>query len=144
MKILAIVFALPLLAATACSSTSSAGRSRATTTRGDTGASASAGTSVDTGSRASSDLKAHSDDQIVRGQIVEATPDALTIRASDGSSKTLLLVPQTTVQIDGRDARASDLREGLPVRASFSTSGRERVAVQVIAGQGADQGAAAQ
>ncbi len=168
MRLRAIAFALPLLVATACS-TSSAERSRATTartettpdagapaptastgritggdqsgdnpaTRGDASATAPGGTSVDTGARASTDVKAHSDDQVLRGTIRDVTPDSMTIQASDGSNQTLLLVPETSVRIDGQDAHGADLREGLPVRASFNTVGRERIAVQVVAGQGA-------
>ena len=50
------------------------------------------------------------------------------------------VVPQTTVQVDGQDARSADLQEGQPVRASYTDSEGRDVAVEIHAGQDASGG----
>ncbi len=66
------------------------------------------------------------------GPISKVTPDTLTIATQDGTEKTLTLVPQTSVTIDGQDSDTTALVEGLPVRASFNTVEDREVAVQVV------------
>ncbi|HEX9052808.1 MAG TPA: hypothetical protein VF841_19935 [Anaeromyxobacter sp.] len=83
---------------------------------------------------ASGDVRAHSDDQVISGTIRSVSPRSLTIASEDGSERTLQLVPQTTVSVNGQEAQSTDLQEGQPVRASFSTAEDGEIAVDVRAG----------
>lgn len=88
------------------------------------------------GASASGDMKAHSDDQVVSGKISAVSAESLTITTDSGDRRTLELVPQTSLQVNGQEGRSSDLTEGLPVRASYNTVGDRDVAVDVRAGTG--------
>ena len=50
-----------------------------------------------------------------------------------GEEKTLELVPQTMVKVDGQDATRTELKEGQEVRASFNQVEGRDVAVQIEA-----------
>ncbi len=83
---------------------------------------------------ASGAVMAHSNDQVVSGRISQLASDSVTITNDAGDDTTLQLVPQTTVSVNGSDATVDDLKEGLPVRASFSQAEDHNVAVQIQAG----------
>jgi hypothetical protein len=79
-------------------------------------------------------IKAHASDQIVNGVIAEVSEDSVAIESEQGDTKTLTVVPQTTIQVDGEEASFDDLEEGQPVRASFNQVEGEDVAVEIRAG----------
>jgi hypothetical protein len=73
----------------------------------------------------------------VHGRLSAVSEDEITIRSEAGEQK-LKIVPQTAVTLDGEEAQRSELKEGLPVRASFLEHGGEQVAVRIEAGRRAD------
>lgn len=101
------------------------------TMSGDTGASASASGSMASGE----DMKRHSDDKVVEGKLSKISSKSVTITTDDGTDKMLQVVPETTIQVDGQDARNSDLQEGQPVRASYSNAEGRDVAVEIHVGE---------
>ena len=100
----------------------------------DTGASASGTMSGGTMSGTDDDLKGHASDELVSGKVTKVSSSEIAIESAQGESKTLEVVPETLVTIDGRDARPSELQEGQEVRASFNTVEGRDVAVQIKAG----------
>jgi Cu/Ag efflux protein CusF len=78
--------------------------------------------------------KAHSDDQTVTGKVTKVSLRSIAIKSEMGEEKTLQLVPQTSVKVDGQDATHSDLKEGQEVRASFNQVDGRDVAVEIEAG----------
>ena len=80
-------------------------------------------------------IKAHASDDIVTGVISDVSGDAVSIESDRGETRTLSIVPQTTIRVDGHDASADDLAEGQPVRASFNEVEGEEVAVEIRAGR---------
>ncbi len=122
MRIRELALALPLAAGIACSTSS-------------TQAPRTASRTTQTGAATTSDTR-RSGDQVVGGVITGISAQSLTILTGDGTTRTLRLAPDTSVQVDGRDARASDLQEGQPVRATFSPAAGDDVAVTVDAGRG--------
>jgi hypothetical protein len=89
-------------------------------------------------------VQGHAEDQIVNGRVAAATDSSVTIETEQGDKRTLQIVPQTTVQLDGQDASGADLAEGVPVRASFDTVDGQEVAVKVQAGDTGTGNAASQ
>lgn len=79
-------------------------------------------------------VQGHAEDQIVVGWIADATDSSVTVETEQGDKRTLQIVPQTTVQLDGKDASAAELAQGEPVRASFDVVEGQEVAVKVQAG----------
>jgi hypothetical protein len=79
-------------------------------------------------------IQGHGEDQIVFGRIAEATGSQVTIQTPQGEKRTLQIVPETMVQLDGQDAASQDLAEGQPVRASFDVVDGQEVAVKIRAG----------
>lgn len=61
-----------------------------------------------------------------RGQ---ATPVTLGLRGLFGA--TLRLTPETYVEIGGRPASAADVREGLPIRATYEVRDGERIGTAI-------------
>jgi hypothetical protein len=107
-------------------------------TSGEASASTSGGTSADMPAGAYSSTttpKAHSDDRTVTGKVTRISEDSLAIDSDMGMEKTLQLVPQTSVTIDGQDAHRTDLKEGQEIRASFNTVDGEDIAVEIEAHQ---------
>jgi hypothetical protein len=89
-------------------------------------------------------VQGHAGDELVAGRITEVTNDTVSVRTAQGDTKTLQIVPETEIQLDGQDASAADLGEGQPVRASFDLVDGQQVAVKVHAGApGAGQGGTA-
>ena len=92
-------------------------------------------------STSGSDMTAHSDDQMVNGRITRVSRRSISIASDTGEQKTLALVPETWVRVEGQDAQRADLKEGQEVRASFNQVNGRDVAVMIDVGQaGADQG----
>jgi hypothetical protein len=79
----------------------------------------------------------HAGDKMVRGRLSAVSGDEITIRSRAGEQK-LKIVPQTVFTLNGKEAQRSQLKEGLPVRASFMEHGGEQVAVRIEAGRRAE------
>lgn len=106
---------------------------------GDATASGTAGGAYGTGTTsgtaaAEEELKGHASDEILSGRVTMVSSREIAIESAQGEKKTLQVVPETVVTIDGRDARPSELQEGQEVRASFNTVEGRDVAVQIKAG----------
>jgi hypothetical protein len=82
-----------------------------------------------------SDVKAHASDEVVSGRISKVSRSSVELESTDGKKKTLQLVPQTAIRVDGQDAQRSELKEGQEVRASFNKVDGKDVAVEIQAGQ---------
>jgi hypothetical protein len=95
-----------------------------TTTSGDT--TAMAGTS---------DLKGHASDRVLMGKVESVSGRSLSIQSDMGDSRTLEIVPETIITVDGREGSSSDIREGQPIRASFNEQDGKQVAVKIEAGE---------
>lgn len=76
-------------------------------------------------------VKAHAEDQVVRGVISDVSEDTVSIESDLGVTRTLTIVPQTTIRVNGEDASYDNLSEGQPVRAAFSDVEGEDVAVEI-------------
>jgi hypothetical protein len=79
-------------------------------------------------------IQGHAEDQIVVGRIAEKSDSEITIATPGGEHRTLQLVEQTAIELDGMEATGDDLTEGQPVRASFDVVDGQEVAVKVRAG----------
>lgn len=105
------------------------------------GAAAATPPLMEPGASESSDVKAHSDDQVVSGRIAKVTRRAIAIESDTGERKTLALVPETWITVDGQDAKRTDLQQGQDVRASFNEVNGREIAVMISAGEtAADRG----
>jgi Cu/Ag efflux protein CusF len=76
----------------------------------------------------------HSDDKTVQGTVAKVSKRAIQIQATDGTKKTLKIVPQTLIQVEGQQAKATELKEGQQVRASFNHENGRDVAVRIESG----------
>jgi hypothetical protein len=139
MKLRAIALAAPLVFGAACMHTSkqSAGGTASAGQPAPQQPQASAGATGDVtqdplfqpGPR----VQGHAGDEVVAGRITGVTNDSLLVRTGQGEMRILILVPETEIQLDGRDASAADLAEGQPVAASFDVVEGQQVAVKVHA-----------
>jgi Cu/Ag efflux protein CusF len=130
---------------TAGGSTAQPGQAGASVGASDTGAQASgsmsssgaygsAGTSGMSASAGTSDVKGHPSDQVVSGSVQKVSGDAITIASQDGTPKQLKVSEATLVEIDGQQGKATDIKEGQQVRASFNQVDGEDVAVKIVSG----------
>ncbi len=83
---------------------------------------------------------AHSDDLTVTGKVTRVSELSVAIKSDMGEEKTLELVPQTMVKVDGQDATRTELKEGQEVRASFNQVEGRDVAVQIEAREATSTG----
>jgi hypothetical protein len=81
------------------------------------------------------EVQAHAGDDVVNGTIARVSRRTLVIDSDTGEQKTLFLAPETSIQVDGQDARRSDLQEGQDVRASFNEVNGRDIAVKVRVGE---------
>lgn len=79
-------------------------------------------------------IQGHGEDRIVAGRIAAATGSEVTIQTPQGDKRTLQIVPETMIQLDGQDAASEDLVEGQAIRASFDDVDGQEVAVKIRAG----------
>ncbi len=79
-------------------------------------------------------IKAHASDDIVSGEIGDVSSDQVSIQSAQGETKTLEIVPQTSITLNGRDATYAELEEGQQVRASFNQVEGRDVAVEIQIG----------
>jgi len=158
MKVRAIALAAPLVFGAACMHTSkqSAGGTASAGQPAPQQPQASAGATGDVtqdplfqpGPR----VQGHAGDEVIAGRIAGITNDSLLVKTGQGEMRILMLVPETEIQLEGRDASAADLAEGQPVAASFDVVDGQQVAVKVHAlapaepsgtGSGSDESGAA-
>jgi len=100
---------------------------------GSTSSSSGMGTSG-TMAGAHSDMKGHASDEVVTGKVTKISTREIDIEKSGGEKTTLRIVPETLVTVDGRDAKASQLKEGQEVRASYNEVDGKETAVRIEAG----------
>lgn len=81
------------------------------------------------------DAMAHSDDQLLRGKVSKVSKEEISITPKGGEAKTLKIRPETTVTINGKDAKPTQLKQGQMVRASYSNQDGEDVAVKIEVGK---------
>lgn len=119
-------------------STASSSASGSDTAMGSSAGTAGATASKDPIIEEGDPVKAHADDEVVSGKIVRVTRRVLVIESDSGDQRSIFLVPETDITVDGQDAHRSDLQQGQDVRASYSTINGRDVAVKVRAGEDAD------
>lgn len=85
-------------------------------------------------------IQGHAEDEVLIGQIASATDSSLTVETAQGDKRTLQIVPETTVELDGQDASATQLSEGQQVRASYALVDGQEIAVKIRAGDAVDPG----
>ena len=158
MKVRAIALAAPLVVGAACIHTST--QSPAGTAPAGQPAPQQPQASTGTTGDVSQDplfqpgprVQGHAGDEVVAGRIIGITNDSVSVQTGQGEVRILSLVPETEIQLDGRDASAADLAEGQPVAASFDVVEGQQVAVKVHAlapaeqsgtGSGSDESGAA-
>jgi hypothetical protein len=136
MKARAIALAVPLALGAACTHT---GRTASTSSQQPQAAQGAPQGGGATGARdplmePGLAIQGHGGDKIVAGRISEATGSQVTIETPAGDRRVLQIVPQTMVELDGREADSRDLAEGQMVRASFDDVDGQDVAVKIRAG----------
>jgi hypothetical protein len=138
MNVRAIALTIPLALGIACTHTGQTGAaSRPSSSEGQQasgGAAGGAPLAQDPIMRPGPSIQGHGDDQIVVGEIADATGSSLTIQTPQGEKRTLQIVPETMIELDGQDASSDDLTEGQPVRASYEVVEGQEVAVKIRAG----------
>ncbi|ABS28085.1 hypothetical protein [Anaeromyxobacter sp. Fw109-5] len=82
-----------------------------------------------------SDLKGHASDRVLMGKVESVSGRSLSIQSDMGDSRTLEIVPETIITVDGREGSSADIREGQPIRASFNEQDGKQVAVKIEAGE---------
>jgi hypothetical protein len=78
-------------------------------------------------------VKGHAEDRLLSGQVTQVSGSSLVVQSDTGGPRTLEIVPETSISVDGLDASRSDLREGQEVRASYSNVDGRDVAVEIHA-----------
>jgi hypothetical protein len=87
------------------------------------------------GAAGAGDAMAHSDDQLLRGKVSKVSKDEISITPKGGEAKTLKIKPETTVTINGKDAKPTQLKQGQMVRASYASQDGDDVAVKIEVGK---------
>jgi hypothetical protein len=100
----------------------------------------SAGASAGGASSASGGMASHSDDKTVTGKLTKVSKSEVTITPKKGEPMTLKISDQTTVMVNGKDAKPSQLKQGQNVRASYQEQGTEEIAVKIESGSHMRQG----
>ncbi len=85
-------------------------------------------------------MKAHAEDMVVSGRVTRMSSYSVSIQPIMGEERTLEIVPQTVVRVDGRDATPLELKEGQEIRASFNQMDGRDVAVKIESLDAHDQG----
>ncbi|WP_242341200.1 MULTISPECIES: hypothetical protein [unclassified Anaeromyxobacter] len=141
MQIRKMALALPFAFGIACSTSHA---NRTARTEGTTPATASettarSGTQSDTygtsgsATAQSPDIKGHDSDKVLMGKVASVSSNSVSIQSDMGDSRTLQVVPETIVTVDGRTGQISDIQQGQDVRASFNEQDGKQVAVKIEA-----------
>ncbi len=99
------------------------------------GASGSSDQAQQGASAGAGNVGAHEGDQHVMGKISKISSDEISIKPRSGEAKTLKINPDTTVSINGKDAKPSQLKQGQMVRASYENVSGDDVAVKIESGK---------
>ena len=137
MNVRAVALALPLAAGMACMHSQGTGAMGSAQTAAPSAPQpqAAAGTATqDPIMQPGPAVQGHAGDEVVAGRIAGVAGDTVSIETQQGSTRTLQVVPETGIQVDGQDASIQDLAEGQPVRASFDRVDQQDVAVKIHAG----------
>ncbi len=86
------------------------------------------------------EAKEHEGHQVIMGRVTRMSESSVSIQPILGAERTLEIVPQTTVKVDGRETTPLDIREGQEVRASFDEVDGRGVAVEIESLDASDQG----
>jgi hypothetical protein len=70
---------------------------------------------------------------VLTGRVTKASKSSLSIQTHGGKTQTLALAPETQITVDGQDAKASDIKAGQDVRASYNDVAGKHVALKVDA-----------
>jgi hypothetical protein len=142
MNVRAIALALPvaLAAGSACSHTqqgtsSTGGMGEPSERQASGGAAGQEPLAQDPIMRPGPAVQGHAGDEVIVGRLASADGDTISIETVQGDTRTLEIAPETWVLLDGQDASAQDLTEGMPVRASYDEVDGAQVAVKVYAGE---------
>lgn len=82
------------------------------------------------------DLAGHSDDQLVSGKVAKVSKGELRIAPQGGGeAKTLKIVKETVVTVNGKDAKPGQLKQGQQVRASYNQVEGQDTAVKIEVGR---------
>lgn len=93
------------------------------------------------GAPGASDVTAHTDDQTVTGTVSKFAKRSISIKSEQGEAKTLKIVPQTVVTMNGKTAKPSQIKQGQQVRASYNEQDGQDVAVTIdVSGRSAAPG----
>lgn len=76
-------------------------------------------------------VKGHQEDETVSGKLSSVSSQEIQIQSDLGEQRTLQVVPQTVITMEGRDVGVSELQEGQEVRASFSDQEGRPTAVKI-------------
>jgi hypothetical protein len=107
-------------------------------THSDTAGSEASGSA---GAPGASDVTAHADDQTVTGTVSKFAKRSISIKSEQGEAKTLKIVPQTVVAMNGKTVKPSQLKQGQQVRASYNEQDGQDVAVTIeVSGRAAAPG----
>ena len=69
------------------------------------------------------------------GRISKVSGKSLSIKSAQGESKTLKIVPETVVTVNGKTVKPSQIKAGRPVRASYNEQDGQDVAVRIDVGR---------
>jgi hypothetical protein len=127
----AIALALPAVLGLACTHARS---------RPETAAAEPQGTTEEQEAAAMEHPPGHAADRMVSGRVTRISSYSVSIEPMMGEERTLEIVPQTVVTVDGRQATPLELTEGQEVRASFNQVEGRDVAVRIESLNAADQG----
>lgn len=108
------------------------GGSAGSTGSSDTGSSASGSSAM--GAAGGPGEAAHGDEW-VHGKVSKVSKDEVTITPKKGETRTLKIGDQTVVTINGKTAKASQLKKGQQVRAAYSNENGEDVATKIMVGR---------
>jgi hypothetical protein len=73
------------------------------------------------------------DDFSLKGKVSRVSAKSVTISRDDSTPATLQIDPATKIEVDGKTARASDLKPGDEVKAAFNLKGERPIAVELKA-----------
>jgi hypothetical protein len=70
---------------------------------------------------------------VLTGRVTKVSKTSLSLQTHGGKTQTLALAPETQITVDGQEAKASDIKAGQNVRASYNDVAGKHVALKVDA-----------
>jgi hypothetical protein len=74
-------------------------------------------------------------EKVLDGKVSSVYGQTLFIVSPLGQDEVLVILPETVISVDGREAKLSDIQEGQDVRASYDDRDGRNVASRIEAGQ---------